>query len=312
MFLNMNIYLILISLEMMVLILLSIAFLTLFERKLLGYIQIRKGCNKVGFIGLFQPFSDALKLFSKETMILLKSNYLFYLFSPMFMMMLMLFLWNNIPLISKLINYSNNLLVILCLMSLGVYGLMLAGWSSNSFYSLIGSMRSIAQTISYEVSMIFIMMNVLLMIESFNMMKFLVYQNYIMFFFMLFPLSLMFFVSLLAEMNRTPFDFAEGESELVSGFNTEYMSGSFAMIFLAEYGMIMFMMFVFMFFFMKGDIFNLLFYIFYIFMLFLVIWVRGTYPRFRYDNLMYMTWKLYLPVSMFLLMMILGLKMLLI
>nr|AYE84577.1 NADH dehydrogenase subunit 1 [Encarsia formosa] len=308
----MYMYSLIISLEMMILILLSVAFLTLFERKLLSYMQIRKGPNKVGFLGLLQPFSDAIKLFSKEIFMLLKSNYMFFLFSPMLMLMLMLLLWNNIPLMSKLMNYSNNLLLILCIMSLGVYGLMIAGWSSNSFYSLIGSLRSIAQTISYEVSMIFIMMNVLLLVESFNLLKFLNFQIYIWFFFLMFPLSLIFFVSLLAEMNRTPFDFAEGESELVSGFNTEYMSGSFAMIFIAEYGMIMFMMFLFIIFFFGGNLYSYLFYIFYLFMLFLVIWIRATYPRFRYDNLMYMTWKLYLPLSMFLLIIILGIKMLII
>lgn len=301
-----------ISLEIIILILLSVAFLTLFERKLLSYIQIRKGPNKVGFLGLLQPFSDAIKLFSKEIFILLKSNYIFFLFRPILILILILLLWNNIPLISKLINYSNNLLLILCIISLGVYGLIIAGWSSNSFYSLIGSLRRIAQTISYEVRIIFIIINVLLLVESFNLLKFLNFQIYIWFFFLIFPLSLIFFVSLLAEINRTPFDFAEGESELVSGFNTEYIRGRFAIIFIAEYGIIIFIIFLFIIFFFGGNLYSYLFYIFYLFILFLVIWIRATYPRFRYDNLIYITWKLYLPLRIFLLIIILGIKILII
>lgn len=298
----------LISLEIIILILLSVAFLTLFERKLLSYIQIRKGPNKVGFIGLLQPFRDAIKLFSKETIILIKRNYLFYLFSPLLIIVLILILWNLIPLLSKISNYSNNLILILCFISLGVYGLIIAGWSSNSFYSLIGRLRSIAQTISYEVRIIFIIMNVLILVESFNLIKFLKFQLFIWFIFILFPLALIFFVRLLAEINRTPFDFAEGESELVSGFNTEYIRGSFAIIFIAEYGIIIFIIFLFIFFFLGGNLNSLLFFIFYIIILFLVIWIRATYPRFRYDNLIYITWKLYLPISIFLLIILIGIK----
>lgn len=230
------------------------------------------------------------------------------MFSPILIIFLILILWNNVPLFRKLLNYSNNLIVILCLIRLGVYGLIIAGWSSNSFYSLIGRIRSIAQTISYEVRIIFIIINVLLLIESFNIIKFLKFQFYSWFIFLIFPLSLIFFVSLLAEINRTPFDFAESESELVSGFNTEYIRGRFAIIFIAEYGIIIFIIFIFIYFFLGGNIYSILFYYLYIILLFIVIWIRGAYPRFRYDNLIYITWKLYLPVSMFILITILSLK----
>nr|AVT44065.1 NADH dehydrogenase subunit 1 [Podagrion sp. JY-2018] len=292
----------------MLMVLISVAFLTLLERKLLGYIQLRKGPNKVGFVGLLQPFSDAIKLFSKETTLILKSNYLYYLISPLMSMMLMLLLWFYMPMCSKIMSMNYSIMMILCFMSLGVYFMMVAGWSSNSLYSLIGSLRSIAQTISYEVSMILIMLNIIIIMESFNVYDLYYYQYYMWNIIYMFIIGLVFFVSCLAELNRTPFDFAEGESELVSGFNTEYMSGSFAMIFIAEYGMIMFLMFLYTLMFFGGNLFSLLFYLMYLFMLYLVIWVRGAYPRFRYDNLMYLTWKVYLPLSLNYLIFVLGLK----
>jgi len=154
---------------------------------------------------------------------------------------------------------------------LRVYGLIISGWSSNSIYSLIGRLRSIAQTISYEVSIIFIIINIILLVESFNINKFIFFQKRVWFFFMILPLGLIFFVSLLAEINRIPFDFAEGESELVSGFNTEYIRGRFAIIFIAEYGIIIFIIFLFMFFFWGGKLNFFFFFIFYLFILYLVI-----------------------------------------
>nr|YP_010845359.1 NADH dehydrogenase subunit 1 [Tetrastichus howardi]QXM14793.1 NADH dehydrogenase subunit 1 [Tetrastichus howardi] len=307
MYLNMMLNSIIIFMDMMLMILISIAFLTLMERKVLGYIQLRKGPNKVGLMGIFQPFSDAMKLFTKETSLILKSNYLFYLISPLLSMMIMLMLWYNIPMFNNIMSLKMNLLMILCIMSMSVYMMMMAGWSSNSIYSLIGSMRSIAQTISYEVSMILIMLNLILLIESFNLIKFSDFQYYQWFMLMNFPIMLIFFVSFLAELNRTPFDFAEGESELVSGFNTEYMSGSFAMIFIAEYGMIMFMMYLFTMFFW-GDFKSNYFIFIFMMMVYLTLWIRGTLPRFRYDNLMMLTWKIYLPISLSYLIIILCLK----
>nr|QHN60235.1 NADH dehydrogenase subunit 1 [Tamarixia radiata] len=306
-YLNMMILSMIIFLDMMIMILISVAFLTLLERKVLGYIQLRKGPNKIGIIGILQPFSDAIKLFSKETSMILKSNYLYYLMSPMFSMLIMLMLWYNIPMYSNIYSLKMNLLMILCILSMGVYGMMMSGWSSNSIYTMIGSLRSIAQTVSYEVSMILIMLSIILMLESFNLFYLNKYQYYMWFMIMNFPLMLIFFVSFLAELNRTPFDFAEGESELVSGFNTEYMSGSFAMIFIAEYGMIMLMMYLMTMFYFGGNK-NMMFMLIYLIMLFLILWVRGSYPRFRYDNLMMLTWKIYLPISLNYLMIILSIK----
>nr|QTK03058.2 NADH dehydrogenase subunit 1 [Sycobia sp. 2 JXW-2020] len=284
--------------ENLIMILISIAFLTLLERKILGYIQIRKGPNKVSMFGLIQPFSDAIKLFIKENFIMLKSNYLYYIISPMFSMFLMLMLWSNMMYLPNLMVSNLMLLMIFCLLSLGVYSIMVAGWSSNSIYSLLGGLRGVAQTISYEVSMMFLMISMILLIESFNMYYFMSFQNYMWFVFFNFFIMFMMLISFTAEVNRTPFDLAEGESELVSGFNTEYMSGSFALIFIAEYGMIMFMMFLFSVFFLGANINSALFYYLYMTMLFMIIWFRGAYPRYRYDNLMNLIWKSFLPSSL--------------
>nr|AEG25308.1 NADH dehydrogenase subunit 1 [Philotrypesis sp. JHX-2011] len=298
----------LIMLDSIIMVLVSVAFLTLLERKILSYIQLRKGPNKVGFIGLLQPFSDAIKLFTKENFLIFKSNYYMYMLSPLVSMMLMMLLWINMPYLSEVMNNSYSFLMVMCLLSMGVYPLMVSGWSSNSIYSMIGSMRSIAQTISYEVSMILLMLSFIFLIESYNLIEFMKFQKYLYFFIFLFPLMLILFISLLAELNRTPFDLAEGESELVSGFNTEYMSGLFAMIFISEYGMIMFMMYLFNLMSMGGNIYSILFYLMYMYLLFLVIWVRGTYPRMRYDSLMNLTWMSYLPISLNYLIILINIK----
>jgi len=281
-----------------VLILLAIAFFTLLERKVLGYIQIRKGPNKVGIIGLPQPFADALKLFTKEHAHPFMANYIPFYFAPVFSLVLALMLWSLYPSswVGSVLRFG--VLFFLCISSLNVYTTLAAGWSSNSKYSLIGSLRGVAQTISYEVSMSLILLCVLFISQCFNFVSglFLFYSWVI---FMIFPFFLLWFITMLAETNRTPFDLAEGESELVSGFNTEYRRGPFALIFMAEYTRILAIsMFTSAFFtrsvswFPVMDIFSSLKVVFFGF---LFIWVRGTLPRMRYDRLIRLTWKVFLP-----------------
>nr|UHA55346.1 NADH dehydrogenase subunit 1 [Kennelia xylinana] len=301
--------LILLGMIMLILgVLIGVAFLTLLERKSLGYIQIRKGPNKLGFMGILQPFSDAIKLFTKGQTYPLLSNYFVYYFSPVFSFFLSLLIWMVIPYYFNMINFNLGFLFFFCCMSMGVYTLMIAGWSSNSNYSLLGGLRAVAQTISYEVSLALIMLSVIIMIMDFNLIKFNNYQSMIWFMFLMLPLSLCWLSSSLAETNRTPFDFAEGESELVSGFNVEYSSGGFALIFLAEYSSILFMSMLFVLMYMGGYDLNFFFYLKLVFISFFFIWVRGTLPRYRYDKLMYLAWKSYLPLSLNFLMLFIGVK----
>nr|USO21339.1 NADH dehydrogenase subunit 1 [Lycaena phlaeas] len=289
-------------------VMISLAFLTLLERKVLSYMQIRKGPNKLGFMGMLQPFSDGIKLFTKEMIYLNFSNYLFYYLSPIIGFILSLMVWMLIPYYFNMISFNLGILFFLSCISLGVYVLLIAGWSSNSNYSLLGGLRAVAQTISYEVSLALIMMSSLIMIMSFNLMKYNEYQLMIWFYFLMIPLSMCFLSSLMAETNRTPFDFAEGESELVSGFNIEYSSGGFALIFLGEYSMILFMSLMFILMFMGGYDLNLIFYLKLSFISYMFVWIRGTLPRYRYDKLMYLCWKSYLPISLNYLLLFIGLK----
>nr|YP_009487523.1 NADH dehydrogenase subunit 1 [Anopheles rangeli]YP_009487549.1 NADH dehydrogenase subunit 1 [Anopheles marajoara]YP_009487640.1 NADH dehydrogenase subunit 1 [Anopheles evansae]YP_009487835.1 NADH dehydrogenase subunit 1 [Anopheles goeldii]AWB97951.1 NADH dehydrogenase subunit 1 [Anopheles oryzalimnetes]AWB98042.1 NADH dehydrogenase subunit 1 [Anopheles deaneorum]AWB98315.1 NADH dehydrogenase subunit 1 [Anopheles albitarsis]AWB98380.1 NADH dehydrogenase subunit 1 [Anopheles aff. arthuri B len=300
------------SLLLVICVMVGVAFLTLLERKVLGYIQIRKGPNKVGFNGLLQPFSDAVKLFTKEQTYPLVSNYISYYFSPVFSLFLSLLIWMCIPYLIKLYSFNLGVLFFLCCTSLGVYTVMIAGWSSNSNYALLGGLRAVAQTISYEVSLALILLSFIFLIGNYNFMNFYNYQSYIWFIFFCFPLGLVWLASCLAETNRTPFDFAEGESELVSGFNVEYSSGGFALIFLAEYSSILFMSMLFVVIFLGGDIYSLLFFFKLTFISFIFIWVRGTLPRFRYDKLMYLAWKSFLPLSLNYLFFFVGFKIFLI
>nr|YP_009538012.1 NADH dehydrogenase subunit 1 [Limenitis albomaculata]AYN60755.1 NADH dehydrogenase subunit 1 [Limenitis albomaculata] len=292
-------------------VLIGVAFLTLLERKVLGYIQIRKGPNKMGMLGILQPFCDAIKLFSKEQAYLNYSNYFSFYFSPIVSFMLSLIIWMIIPYGFNMIIFNLGLLFFLCCTSIGVYTLLIAGWSSNSNYSLLGGLRAVAQTISYEVSLSLILMSNIILIMNFNMIKFSEYQYLIWLMIMMLPLSMCFLSSLMAETNRTPFDFAEGESELVSGFNVEYSSGGFALIFLAEYSSILFMSLLFVIIYMGGYDLNLMFYLKLVFLSFFFIWIRGTLPRYRYDKLMYLCWKSYLPLSLNYLLFFMGLKMIL-
>nr|YP_010265769.1 NADH dehydrogenase subunit 1 [Ochlerotatus fluviatilis]UIS24523.1 NADH dehydrogenase subunit 1 [Ochlerotatus fluviatilis] len=296
------------SLLLVICVMVGVAFLTLLERKILGYIQIRKGPNKVGFMGLLQPFSDAVKLFTKEQTNPLLSNYIFYYFSPIFSLFLSLLIWLCIPYLIKLYSFNLGVLFFLCITSLGVYTVMVAGWSSNSNYALLGGLRAVAQTISYEVSLALILLSFIFLIGSYNFMMFYFFQKYVWFIFFCFPLALVWFASCLAETNRTPFDFAEGESELVSGFNVEYSSGGFALIFLAEYSSILFMSMLFTVIFLGSNIYSIIFFLKLTLISFLFIWVRGTLPRFRYDKLMYLAWKSFLPMSLNYLFFFIGVK----
>nr|YP_009692266.1 NADH dehydrogenase subunit 1 [Anthonomus pomorum]QEH58471.1 NADH dehydrogenase subunit 1 [Anthonomus pomorum] len=296
------------SLILVVCVLISVAFFTLMERKILGYIHIRKGPNKISMGGLLQPFSDAIKLFTKEQMFPSLANLVLYYISPIMNLFLALFLWMCIPFFSINLNFSMSVLFFLSISSLSVYTVMLAGWSSNSNYALLGSMRAVAQTISYEVSLVLILLSFLILIGSFDLQDFFKYQKNIWFLFMLFPLSIMWVVSSLAETNRSPFDFAEGESELVSGFNVEYSSGGFAMIFLAEYASILLMSTMCVILFMGPNLYSLTFFMKVGFIAYLWVWIRGSYPRYRYDKLMYLAWKSYLAVALNMLMFYLGLN----
>nr|QVD56013.1 NADH dehydrogenase subunit 1 [Sepsis monostigma]UJG45136.1 NADH dehydrogenase subunit 1 [Sepsis punctum] len=296
------------SLLLIICVLVSVAFLTLLERKVLGYIQIRKGPNKVGLMGIPQPFCDAIKLFTKEQVYPLMSNYISYYFSPIFSLFLSLLVWMCMPMFIKLFSFNLGILFFLCCTSLGVYTVMVAGWSSNSNYALLGGLRAVAQTISYEVSMALILLSFIFLIGNYNMIGFYNYQSYMWFLWILFPMALVWFSISLAETNRTPFDFAEGESELVSGFNVEYSSGGFALIFLAEYASILFMSMLFSVIFLGCDLLNIMFYVKLLFIAFMFIWARGTLPRFRYDKLMYLAWKSFLPFSLNYLMFFIGFK----
>nr|YP_010991153.1 NADH dehydrogenase subunit 1 [Chrysopa formosa]WOX61426.1 NADH dehydrogenase subunit 1 [Chrysopa formosa] len=306
--LNMIMMNIISSLLIIICVLVGVAFLTLLERKVLGYIQIRKGPNKVGFCGIPQPFCDAIKLFSKEQVYPIMSNYLSYYISPIIALFLSLLIWMIYPYVTNLYSFNLGLLFFLCCTSMGVYSVMASGWSSNSNYAMLGGLRAVAQTISYEVSMALLLLSYILMVGSFNLIDFDLYQQNIWFMFFSFPLMFMWMSSSLAETNRTPFDFAEGESELVSGFNVEYSAAGFALIFLAEYASILFMSMLFSVLFLGSNLFSIMFFFKLVFISFLFIWVRGTLPRYRYDKLMYLCWKSYLPVSLNYLMFFIGLK----
>ena len=279
--------------------LLAMAFYTLLERKALGYFQLRKGPNKVGIMGLPQPFADAIKLFAKEQNKPIISNYTPFLIAPIFRLVLTLLLWALFPFSTPSYFITLGSLTFLCISSLNVYTTLASGWTSNSKYALLGAIRRVAQTISYEVRIALILLATLCLILSFNF-SFMITNQTIPLLLPLFPLAFVWFVTTLAETNRTPFDLAEGESELVSGFNIEYRRGSFALIFIAEYASILiicvFTAVIFTSF--STPIFLLdIFTVLKSFILaFLFIWVRATLPRMRYDRLINLTWKTFLPL----------------
>nr|QVX31168.1 NADH dehydrogenase subunit 1 [Gesiella jameensis] len=292
------------SLLYFIFILLSMAFFTLLERKILGYSQIRKGPNKVGIMGIPQPLADAMKLLSKEMSTTLKLNISPFIISPFLALFLSLLLWILYPSMFSIQFLNLGLIMFLCISSFNVYTILAAGWASNSKYSLLGTLRSMAQSISYEISMSLIILGLIFMILNFNFNLMNLYMSY-MLMIMIFPSFIIWFMTTLAESNRTPFDLTEGESELVSGFNTEYSSGLFTLIFMAEYMNILFLSLLTSLFFImniKIMILNSMFLsLKIIFFSFFFLLIRATLPRMRYDCLMSLTWKCFLPYSLLLL-----------
>lgn len=284
--------------------LLSVAFFTLFERKVMGMLQRRRGPNVIGFFGLLQPFADALKLLTKETIIPGFSNRGIFIFSPILTLSLSLIGWIFIPfnLGSVLVDAELGLFFIFGISSLGVYGIIFSGWSSNSKYAFLGGLRSAAQMISYEVCLGLIVICVIIISGSLNLSIIVFNQSYIWFFLPMFPLFLMFLVSILAETNRAPFDLPEAEAELVSGYNVEYSAVGFTLFFIGEYSSILLMSALTVILFLGGwlPIYYGSGYIWFFLKFFLVgfffVWVRASLPRFRYDQLMKLGWKIFLPL----------------
>ena len=284
-------------------ILLAVAFFTLLERKGLSYIQIRKGPNKVGIAGLPQPLADAAKLLTKEIAKPTMANYSPYFLAPVFRFILALLLWQLYPSLYRVGYFKWGILFFLCVSSLNVYGTLLAGWASNSKYALLGRLRAIAQTISYEVRIALILLFPLFLVATFNFFELNELQETVWLGFLMLPVAFMWFATCVAETNRAPFDFAEGESELVSGFNIEYGRAGFALIFLAEYANILVIRLFSAVLFFGGRSFflgfnDIIFMLKVLFFAFLFIWVRASYPRFRYDLLISLTWKRFLPAAL--------------
>ena len=265
------------------------------EQKVLGGLQIRLGPSKVGYWGLLQPFSDAVKLFVKEyTFPRVRNNGLFF-FIPFLSLFIILVLWGVTPPNFGGVRFELGLFFFIAVRRFSVFPIIAAGWSSNSKYSLLGGLRAVAQIISYEVRLVTVLLRLIWVKRSLRFHQLMKFSFFSFGFF--FPLMLIWFASSLAETNRTPYDFSEGESELVSGFNTEYRAGGFTLIFIAEYARIIFISLLFVVFFLARGL-NMFFYLKVFFVVFLFIWVRGTIPRYRYDKLINLAWKRFLPVSL--------------
>nr|YP_009733520.1 NADH dehydrogenase subunit 1 [Krisna concava]QHV34358.1 NADH dehydrogenase subunit 1 [Krisna concava] len=276
-------------------VMICVGFFTLLERKFLSYSQVRKGPNKVGYFGLFQPFSDGLSLFLSEYMFPNNSNFLIYYLCPILGLFQSLFMWILFPFINNLISFNFGLLFFLCVLSVGVYFIIICGWCSNSSYAVLGSIRGLSQSISYEVSFSLILFNYFILIDSYNFYLFSLIQINFWFFLLVFPMFFCWFSCILAETNRSPYDFSEGESELISGFNVEYGSYGFSLLFISEYSSIIFMCMITCLIFFGGNFYSFYFFLKLVFFCFLFVWVRCSFPRFRYDKLMYLAWKCYLP-----------------
>nr|CCI69379.1 NADH dehydrogenase subunit 1 [Metacrangonyx sp. 4 MDMBR-2012] len=285
---------------MFILIMISVAFFTLLEQKVVGAMQIRIGPNKTGVWGVLQPFADAVKLFLKENMNLSMSNMSVYVLSPFLSLSFSLGLWLIYPMMEGGLDFFLGLLFFMCVSGMGIYPIMLMGWASNSKYSMLGAMRAMAQMISYEVSLMVIILSFIFVKSSLNMKELMNWSFVGLALVIFLPLGFIWFASSMAETNRTPYDFSESGSELVSGFNTEYSGGGFTLIFLAEYSSILFMSFLFSLLFLSSNKMNILLLFCTMIIAFLFIWVRSTMPRFRYDKLMGLAWKSFLPVSLLL------------
>ena len=292
--------------------LVAVAYLTLAERKVMASMQRRKGPNVVGFFGILQPLADGLKLLIKEPVLPSSANTVVFLAAPVVTFLLALISWAVIPFGDGMVlsDLDIGMLYIFAISSLGVYGVIMAGWSSNSKYAFLGALRSTAQMVSYEVSLGLIIITVLMCVGSLNLSEIVLAQEEVWFAVPLFPLLLLFFISCLAETNRAPFDLPEAEAELVAGYNVEYSSMGFALFFLGEYANMIMMSVLCVILFLGGWLPPLSLTIFYwipgsfwlgiktIFFLFLYIWVRAAFPRYRYDQLMRLGWKVFLPLAL--------------
>jgi NADH-quinone oxidoreductase subunit H len=300
------------TLALLVPVLICVAYLTLAERKVLAAMQLRRGPNMVGPFGLLQPFADAIKMLMKETIIPSGANRFLFVLAPILLFMLAMIAWAVIPVQDgwAIADINVGILYLFAISSLGVYGVIIAGWASNSKYAFLGALRSAAQMVSYEVSIGFVIVTVLLCVGSLNLTDIVRAQERVWFFIPLFPMFVIFFISALAETNRAPFDLPEGESELVAGFFVEYSSMSFALFFLGEYANMILMSALTVILFLGGwhppvhmEPFTWIpgfvwFALKIALLLFVFIWVRATFPRYRYDQLMRLGWKVFLPFSL--------------